>query len=70
MKYLRLFLALFNCITLGRLIVQDAPIAIIGIVIFMIIFFFGAFLYENERDFKNHNVQNENGDFNRNNIIL
>ena len=69
MKYLRLLLAVVNCVTLGRLIEQSAPIPVILIVSFLVIFFLVSFVYENERDFKNRNVQNENNEFQRDNII-
>lgn len=60
MKYLRLLLAVVNCVTLGRLIEQSAPMPVILIISFLVIFFLGIFLYENEKDFKN---------LDRNNII-
>lgn len=69
LKYLRLFLGVINCITLGRLIEKDAPFPILLIGLFLVIFFLGYFLYENERDFKDRNVQNENNEFQRDNII-
>ena len=66
-KYLRLLIAVVNCVTLGRLIDQSAPTPVILIVLFLVIFFLGIFIFENERDFKNNvNQQNQN---NQNNII-
>ena len=53
-KYLRLLIAVVNCVTLGRLIDQSAPTPVILIVLFLVIFFLGIFIFENERDFKNN----------------